>query len=252
MSLYAQEPNIESTTLADAAGVNIATVSAAGALKIDGSAVTQPVSAAALPLPTGASTAALQTTGNTSLASIDAGIPAALGQTTMTASMPVAIASNQSTLNVLPVGIGPLYTTSFSKTAIGVTELMALLLKNPNASGKTVTLETITVTNSHTVAGSWIRWRVYASPTISANGTANSVFTFAIGSGNTSVVTAFSTPTITANGSLLYDCTIVAGGSFTYTFPIGGTIAANNNLLVTAVADSTSRVGQVTVVWTES
>lgn len=45
MTLYAQEPNIESTTLADAAGINIATVSAAGALKIDGSAVTQPISA---------------------------------------------------------------------------------------------------------------------------------------------------------------------------------------------------------------
>ena len=37
---------------------------------------TQPVSAAALPLPTGASTGALQTTGNTSLASIDAKTPA--------------------------------------------------------------------------------------------------------------------------------------------------------------------------------
>lgn len=41
------------------------------AWKVDGSAVTQPVSAASLPLPTGAATAALQTTGNTSLSSID-------------------------------------------------------------------------------------------------------------------------------------------------------------------------------------
>lgn len=48
-----------------------------------------PVSAAALPLPTGAAT-------ETTLQSIDAGIPAALGQTTMSASMPVTIASNQS------------------------------------------------------------------------------------------------------------------------------------------------------------
>ena len=52
-------------------------------LKVDGSGVTQPVSAASLPLPTGASTAANQATGNTSLASIDSktlltpfGIPA--------------------------------------------------------------------------------------------------------------------------------------------------------------------------------
>lgn len=51
-------------------------------------------------LPTGASTSALQTTGNNSLASIDAGIPAALGQTTMASSMPVVLASDQSTVAV--------------------------------------------------------------------------------------------------------------------------------------------------------
>lgn len=43
----------------------------ATAVKIDGSAVTQPVSAASLPLPSGAATAANQSTANTSLSSID-------------------------------------------------------------------------------------------------------------------------------------------------------------------------------------
>lgn len=43
---------------------------ASGRVPVDGSGVTQPVSAAALPLPTGASTSANQTTGNTSLATI--------------------------------------------------------------------------------------------------------------------------------------------------------------------------------------
>lgn len=51
-------------------------VSAGGVVSVDGSAVTQPVSAASLPLPTGASTSALQTTGNTSLSSIDTKTPA--------------------------------------------------------------------------------------------------------------------------------------------------------------------------------
>ena len=54
---------------------------------------TQPISAAALPLPAGAATEA-------TLAAIDAGVPAALGQTTMAASMPVTLASNQSALAV--------------------------------------------------------------------------------------------------------------------------------------------------------
>lgn len=56
---------------------------------------TQPVSAASLPLPSGAATSALQTTGNTSLGNIDTKTPA-LGQATMAASTPVVIASNQS------------------------------------------------------------------------------------------------------------------------------------------------------------
>jgi hypothetical protein len=46
--------------LVDATGANIASISAGGALKVDNSAVTQPISAASLPLPTGASTAAKQ------------------------------------------------------------------------------------------------------------------------------------------------------------------------------------------------
>lgn len=60
------------TQIRDAAGnergVN---VSAANALKVDGSAVTQPVSAASLPLPSGASTEAKQDTGITSLQLLD-------------------------------------------------------------------------------------------------------------------------------------------------------------------------------------
>lgn len=51
-------------------------------------------------LPTGASTAANQSTMQTTLNAIDAGIPAALGQTNMSASMPVAIASDQTKLPV--------------------------------------------------------------------------------------------------------------------------------------------------------
>lgn len=55
--------------------------------------------AASLPLPTGASTSALQTTGNTSLSSIDGKTPA-LGQAAMAASQPVVIASNQSAVPI--------------------------------------------------------------------------------------------------------------------------------------------------------
>lgn len=81
---------------------------------LDSADGTQAISAASLPLPTGAATSANQateisslssidsklTTTNASLSTIDAGIPAALGQTTMSASMPVTMASNQSAIPV--------------------------------------------------------------------------------------------------------------------------------------------------------
>lgn len=53
----------------------------AGALKVDGSAITQPISAASLPLPAGASTSANQATANASLASIDGKLTAPLSVT---------------------------------------------------------------------------------------------------------------------------------------------------------------------------
>lgn len=75
-----------------------------------------PVSAAALPLPAGAATAALQTTGNASLANIDADLDVALstrlaeatftnrintqGQKNMAGSTPVVLASDQSSVPV--------------------------------------------------------------------------------------------------------------------------------------------------------
>lgn len=66
--------------LANSGGTELAT--AGNPLRVDPTgSTTQPISAAALPLPTGASTAALQTTGNASLASIDTKLTAPLSVT---------------------------------------------------------------------------------------------------------------------------------------------------------------------------
>lgn len=79
-------------------GTNTAAVTAASALKVDGSAVTQPVSAASLPLPTGAAT---ETTLGTRLADATfTGRINTLGQKTMANSTPVVLSSDQS---VIPV-----------------------------------------------------------------------------------------------------------------------------------------------------
>lgn len=63
-----------------------------GRVPVDGSAVTQPISAASLPLPAGAATQA-------TLSSIDAKF-STLGQNTMSASTPVVLSSNHSDISV--------------------------------------------------------------------------------------------------------------------------------------------------------
>jgi hypothetical protein len=65
-------------------------VSSAGVLSVDGSAVTQPVSAASLPLPTGASTSALQTSGNSTLTSILADLTNGTQVTQISGTVPVS------------------------------------------------------------------------------------------------------------------------------------------------------------------
>jgi len=155
----------------------------AGALRVDGSAITQPISVASLPLPTGAATAANQASEIASLASIDLGIPAALGQTTMAASMPVTIASNQSAIPV----------TLTSTTITG----------------------TVAVTQS---TSPWVsditQWATMTLGFPSAYGTAPAL-------GNVIGVNAFitNTPTVTANigtnGGLALDSTLTSGSSKT-------------------------------------
>ena len=72
---------------------------------------TQPISAVALPLPTGSSTSALQTTGNTSLASIDTKTPA-LGQALAASSVPVVLPAAQITTLTPPSNTGYALDTS--------------------------------------------------------------------------------------------------------------------------------------------
>lgn len=65
----------------------------AGALRVDGSGVTQPISAAALPLPSGAATSALQTSGNATLSAISAQLPASLGPQSSAGSLSIVQAT---------------------------------------------------------------------------------------------------------------------------------------------------------------
>lgn len=123
---------------------NKLSVSAAGAARVDGSAVTQPISAASLPLPSGASTSAAQTTGNNSVASIDTKTPA-LGQALAAASVPVVLTAAQlSTLTPLTSvtvtqGTGTnLHTVVDSGTLTAVTAITNALPAGTNVIGHVI------------------------------------------------------------------------------------------------------------------
>lgn len=103
-------------------GGNTATVTAAGALQVDGSAVTQPVSAVSLPLPTGASTSALQTTGNTTLSNIQANQTNGTQVTTISGTVP------------LPTGASTAALQSNVQSAIGTSATTAITVQG-SASG---------------------------------------------------------------------------------------------------------------------
>src|SRR6185312_14698996 len=88
-------------------------------------------------LPTGASTAALQTTGNTSLSSIDTKTPS-LGQATMVNSSPVVIASNQSALTVAQSTASSLKAQTFAGTPTAGTVTQAAITVGTTAVRLTV------------------------------------------------------------------------------------------------------------------
>ena len=79
--------------------VSISSDSPKGLTDAELRATAVPISAATLPLPAGAATSANQTTGNSSLSSIDGKLNS-LGQKAMSASVPVVIASDQSAVTV--------------------------------------------------------------------------------------------------------------------------------------------------------
>lgn len=115
----------QKTKVVDTGGTNVLSVSAAGAAKVDGSAVTQPISAASLPLPTGAATEA---TLSTRLA--DATFTArinTLGQKTSANSTPIVIASDQS---AIPVTVGGTGTATVTRVSVDNTVAVTLSASN--------------------------------------------------------------------------------------------------------------------------
>lgn len=91
-------------TVTQATGTNLHTVIDSGSVTVSNFPATQPISAASLPLPTGASTSALQTSGNASLSTIATNLPPQ-GQALAAASLPVVLTAAQVTTLTPPTTV---------------------------------------------------------------------------------------------------------------------------------------------------
>jgi len=92
--------NIASDQTVPVSGSVTATISGTPSVSVSNFPATQPVSAASLPLPSGAANSALQTSGNATLSTIATNTTPVTGQKTMANSKPVTIASDQSSIPV--------------------------------------------------------------------------------------------------------------------------------------------------------
>lgn len=178
-------------------------------------------------LPTGAATSALQTTGNTSLSSIDSKTPS-LGQTTMAGSVPVAIASNQS---AIPVSQSGTWTTGRTWSLLNTTDSVNAVQSGTWTTGRTWTLSSGTDSVAATQSGTWNITNITGTVSLPTGAATSALQT----TGNTSLASidtktpalgqalmAASVPvTIASNQSAVK----VDGSAVTQ--PVSGTVTAN-------------------------
>lgn len=119
--------NSPQTRIWDASSNNFVAVTAGNALKTDGSAATQPVSAASLPLPAGAAT-------DSTVSTMSGKLPTSLGQKAMAAALAVSIASDQS---AIPVTAAASASATLTQVAASVTTVTGVA---SNASRKGLTM----------------------------------------------------------------------------------------------------------------
>lgn len=128
------------------------------------------------------------------------------------------------------------------------TEAAVLLIRNPAASGKTLKIrniiEGVVSTNKPTT------FRVYFNPTVTANGTAQTVRNKHIGHATAPVALASTLPTVTAFGSLL-DVAVVVAGVFIVPEDFTLQLPENNSILVSVTPTVNNTEVGITVDWAE-
>jgi hypothetical protein len=133
-------------------------------------------------------------------------------------------------------------------------EKMMVYFRNPNGSGKIIRLINLIACLSNTVSSQAII-RLYANPTVTANGTTATVLPAYIGGSQPSGVSLITTvPTVTANGTQYLSLVVGGGPNYNpcfYEFAENLILAANNSFLLTGNPDGVNRNVLLTLKWME-
>ena len=136
--------------------------------------------------------------------------------------------------------------------ATGNTDNPVLLLRNPNGSGKTLYI--YLVSGNTTITNVSVEFKVFADPTVTANGTSQTSQSRYVGGGaGTAVGLVTTLPTVTSNGAALATSTTGQNSSdvdIVNDFSIA--IAPNHSILITASPSSNNRNVAIELSWLEA
>ncbi len=104
--------------------------------------------------------------------------------------------------------------TSDLITVSGTAAVPFFLLRNPVASGKTIKIKKISYNLIASITSDSGIYRVYRDCTITTNGTAKTPVKMVKSQANSAVLLSGTAPTVSANGTLLFNNATTSGGSF--------------------------------------
>jgi hypothetical protein len=134
-------------------------------------------------------------------------------------------------------------------TISGQAETDFLLITNPTGSGKIAYFEEWNYTYNKGAGISILR--AYSGPTITANGTAQSVVKLKPSSAISTALSVYRAPTISARGTLTRIVGQSAVGSFVYHTDLGAMLESNSSLLLTIQPAANNTDHSLFVEWEE-
>lgn len=156
VNLSVGDVEIGAVELKDSVSSNRAAIDGSGRLSVDGSGVTQPVSASSLPLPTGAATSANQTTALSSLGSI---VTNTSGIATTNTALAAIQAAVEGTVDVAVIGSvtvsGTVAATQSGGWSVSVSNFPATQAVTQSGTWNIATLTSITNPVSAVQSGAW-------------------------------------------------------------------------------------------------